>query len=236
MAKKQKALKPDGDGILRTGIYDQYVGEPKRIAVDELEEKIKQYCEHFHQPATERIGEIRKWLFSILKPHLTGPITQEKARSEPGDHRPLDDGKGIKLYTLSAGITAKDNSSVEAKQVQETLNAIHELDIVVHNLGIENVDSVVRSSIALGRLIERIHIRPFEPHARRGKETLESARTGGKLNASLTPSQKKEASDSVAALILKGKSQNSACDAIAADYKVSRETIARAYRGAKENK
>jgi len=230
MAKKSKLPTPDENGILNYGIYQRYVGPHKKISFDELDEKLREHCEEFEKPATERIKEIREWLFSVLKPHITGPISREKARSDPGYHRPLNDGSGSKIYTLVPGITDKDNASVEAQEVQGALDALYNLDVIAHNLEAGNVDSIIRSSIALGMLIERISIRRFEPDTRRGKKVLESARTGGKLNASLTPDQKKSAVASVAALISKGESQNNACRAVAKELQRSASTVAKVYR------
>jgi len=163
MAKKPKLPTPDENGILNYGIYQRYVGPHKKISFDELDEKLREHCKELEKPATERIKEIREWLFSVLKPHIIGPISSKKAHSEPGYHRPLNDGSGSKIYTLAPGITDKGNASVEAQKVQGALDALYNLNIIAHNLEDGNVDSIVRSSIALGQLIERISIRRFEP-------------------------------------------------------------------------
>ncbi len=234
MAKKPKAPQPDSDGYLRTGIYQQYVGPSKEISEDELEQKYKEHCESFNQPAVERLESIREWLFSILKPHITGPISQEKARSEPGVHRAIDDGKGIKTYTFADGITAKQNGSVEAKQVQGALDAVYQLNIIRHNLESGNVNLVVRSSIALGQIMERITIRASEPNALRGGKVLKAATAGGKLNAALTLEQQKKATAAVTTLISAGDSQNIACKKVARDYRVSMSTIKRVFQASKK--
>lgn len=231
MAKKSKVPTPDPDGILRTGIYQRRVGRAPRLTDDEVEAALDRMVEDLGKPAIESLSEIREWLKPIAMAVLEGPLEKDKTSPAPGaTYRNLDLGEGPQIFR----VRLPENGSVETEQALNAIEALDEIRVVELNVG-SNQDFLFRATLRLGRLIERIHVRRHEPHAQCGHKVLEAASAGGKLNASLTPEQKKEAAEKVAALISEGESQNVACATVGKGYKRSKETIARAYRASKGN-
>jgi len=219
MAKKStNSPEPDADGILRTGIYQRRI-VPEELTPKESEKRLEASFEKLATPRSiqEWLGDWLQHLASIIRPHL-----DESSRTRSS----LDLGDGWKFYRIAEDLP---------EQVRDAIDCQNEVRSMMCHIGDDDsltgsLDWVVHTAFRLGRMSEKMKIRPFEPDVVRGQKVLDSAVAGGKLNAALTEKQKKEAVKKVAALLSSGHSQNLACETVARKFGVSKSTISRAYK------
>ncbi len=221
--KKSKAPKPDDDGERSTGIYTTH-------RTPMTAENVKAYCESFHMPAADRVAEIHGRLVKYVLQYLEGPYTQEQYKEMAGTRQVVDTGRGNEVY-CELPIVDEQAGSPHILQYHNAVDALAEIStLIAPNLDGGNQDLLVSGTLRLGRLLERIEVRPHEPNTLVGRRVTERSSASGKLNAALTPEQKTEVYAKVDELIVGGKSQNKACSEIAPKYQVSPAVIARAFR------
>ena len=99
MAKSSKALQPDDDGFLRTGIYQRYVGKPNPLSFEEFKDYCIRGAESFSKPASERLQEIREELKEIVMPFLEGPLQKDSIDyTKVSKYHCVDFGDGIQVF------------------------------------------------------------------------------------------------------------------------------------------
>jgi len=150
MGKKKKTPKPGADGILRTGIYQRRV-TPKKMAGDELGAALDQWADEANRPASEHLQAIRDSLKQIAMPFLDGPCSDQQTHA--GRIRVLDVGEGPQRFSEKPDLDEQARDAIEALEIVRA---------VAHNLD-GNQDLLFRTTLRLGRLLERIGVRQFEP-------------------------------------------------------------------------
>jgi len=162
--KKHEAPRPDEDGILRTGIYQRRVVR-KQMSPEEFQKKVEA---SFEKLATKRSINVwvAEWMENLaegIKPHL-----DEQGHTEYA----LDLGDGWQGYRVADDLP---------EQVRDLIDCMNELRVLSSHISSENTLSgdltwVVFTSFKLGRLAEKIRIRPFEPLVKKGIGKVEKSR------------------------------------------------------------
>jgi len=162
--KQPQPPQPDDDGYIKTGMYERRVFSPDKL--DELRAAIEANLEEAKRPAYETLEAILDQSKQIAMPFLDGPysVSETLAMLRKGNVRihVLDVGQGPQRFFEKQHLT---------EQARDAIEALHKV------LDIENSDCGGRlfaNALALGRLLERIYVRPFEPLVAQRKRSVES--------------------------------------------------------------
>lgn len=226
MSRKHSRPQPDGDGRLSTGIYRRYVGPRKRNDPDAIEFKLDEWASRINRPATTDLDRIRHGLWEYVRPWLDGPLNTEACRQQGVTVRVLDDGHGPRPYRSKPMLDRQEQWLQDA--IRDAFNALNEIRVIRHNLRPGgNLDLVFRAAYQLGRLCERIGIRPFEPLVAAEKGRLAGARKAAAItneaHAELRPQYQAEVDQLMAA----GSKYSPACESVASKLGVSARTVER---------
>lgn len=147
----------------------------------------------------------------LVRPHV-------KLSSGPsaGFDAALDFGDGYRGYLLDADAPERVFDAIAAlKCLRVVCDPTSQTAIVQHD------------AYLLGRLVERLHVRPYEPLVTIGRGTRQRAIAAGKTRVLLTPEQQKTAAGDVTALVAKGVRLQAACKQLARKYGVHFSTLKR---------
>lgn len=156
MGKKHKALQPNADGFLRTGIY-QRRAVPEDISPEKSERRFKEWIDKLkNRPSIQ--AWLNDWLeccAEIIRPHI--------------------DDNGHTTYALNLGdgwrpyrIVDEISDSVEAAQVRDAIDCMNEVRSMSGHIGDDDsltgdLGWVINAAFRLGHMSEKMKIRPFEP-------------------------------------------------------------------------
>jgi len=134
----------------------------------------RELAEKMNQPAEEWVDSLEEWLADCLR-HW-----------------------GVKGAIDSEHTPQLTNSMDE--QARDAVNALHAIRVLRGHLGSNgNRDWLAREAFRLGRLVERITVRPFEEYVGTGKKQRVTARKGGEATKILnTPGKEKLALETIA--------------------------------------
>jgi len=118
----------------------------------------------------------------------------------------------------------------DAEQARDAREALRLLQAVEYNLG-GNQDTLLRNALLLGRYLERIEIRPFEPLASTGRKVKvggsKGAVTANRGRAEMYAKEAKSYQSEVDALVAKGQSYTKATENVALSHRVHAKTVQR---------
>ncbi len=180
MARNRRKATPDADGWLSTGIYSQYVGPPSELTAEEWQ-RLRNERKSRDRSLKADLGHLRQWLRDIILPHVEGPLQAEQADPETGlfplgddeQYVELDFGDGLGSYRAKADLEPT---------IVDALAALELLQPVKKCLA-GDADRLYRAAFELGRLCERIQVRPFESLVITAKLRLAASAKGGKATA-----------------------------------------------------
>lgn len=213
MARKNKRSKPDPDGILRTGIFQRDCRPPRR---ESLTKSLKRMQELALNPPPR--PTIQQWLdqhvayfAEILRPHVSGT----------GDGHALDMGEGWKFYR---------RTDTAPEECQDAIQGMDAVRLFQQHLAADgsldgDLAIVIQCAFDLGRIVQRIQVRPFEPAAKSGLNKSRKA----KINA-ISTNRKRAANRPDYAAAVKGQMDQGvkydpACQVVAHEYDVTKETV-----------
>lgn len=176
--KHSKSKTPDPDGKLRTGIYERDCRPSKKMSPAKFQEYMEQRI--LNQPPQPTIhqwlDQHLEYFASILRPYVKP--------AGPNSWRLLNMGEGWQGYQVEDGIDEVCRDAIEG------MDTIHLLESHLDNNGKLDGDLafVIQQTYNLGRIVERIRIRPFEPFvlSERGRRKRPKG-TGAKLTSEQWP-------------------------------------------------
>ncbi len=202
MAKKKGKPKPV------RGIYKRRGEGRNRIPADspEAEEAMRAWGDEINKPIEEWLDDLTDKIAGRLRQWLVAPDYGRGVFS-------IDFGDGPAAYSFDA-----ENSVEQNEALQDSVDALSKIRVIRSNLCAGgNRDFAMREMFGLGRCVERIQVRPFEPLVDSGRKTKERAIKGGKSSAKLTGAQKTLAKKIIADEKKRaGVSRKAACDRAAA--------------------
>ena len=151
---KKKAIQPDADGYVDRGIYREYDGPP--VPVGKVLDKDS------NQPLCfQRLVLLLEEMFEKVTPYLAvdelGPPIQISTRPGESDFYP----------------PANQLKEDAPADIQDALGAIYKIDYLLRVITEKSkppIVDIINESIALGRILEMMHVRQFEKPALIGKK------------------------------------------------------------------
>ena len=211
MAKKRP--QPDAEGYLQTGIYQRYVGPKHPLPMEQA------ISEAAAEPdVTGWLDSVKSWAAAILRPHVTGPH-KVFALDQPGTCYAADMGDGWGFY-----YPGED----PPEEVLDAFQLMTEIRVAaLHSQPDGNPVYLAAAMQKIGRLQERIQVRPFEPlvTAERGRRR-KATETVKELNACYTELHG-DYQPNVDKLVADGLSYTNATEEVAAMFNVSARTVQR---------
>ena len=153
---KRKTPQPDADGFLRTGIYQRRV-VPEDIPPEEAERRLEESFEKLANPRSIHswLNEWLECLADIIRPYLDTNSKQRYA---------LNLGDGWKFHRVASELPDQVRDAIDCQnEIRILLDRTGDDDSLAGDLG-----WVVNTAFRLGRMTEKMKIRPFEPLARTG--------------------------------------------------------------------
>lgn len=215
MGKKRKAPEPGDDGYLRTGIYKRYVGPRSHQSIREVLSTMKKMAEEPDLPISEWLENIRTYLTGFILPYAEEVLPDDP---KPGAIYAEDLGKGRQVFRISDSLVEGTPEYEAAMDAIQALRDVHMLatGMTDDETPIRSLRYLIDSTFKLGRTMERILIRPYEPlvateisrRTKRGKKRKNEGR--------LTDAQWKLVKAFIQKRVDAGSSASKACDEVSA--------------------
>lgn len=202
-------MQPDADGVLRTGIYQRRV-VPRKKTEAERDADFEALWQSLGGPTQT----IREW----LKKTTDGIIESVMP------HLAFDDNcqSGLTYFALPVPgkkwVRVADNVSVEWQEyVNDANEAVCQIRVLEHHIAADDsltgdLQWVVQNAYRLGRTIERMQIRPFEPIVKTELSRRKKRGARKKTETRLTDPQWKLVEEFIRRRRAAGDSAAKACD------------------------